>query len=112
MDGEEGETPLVQREAAQGQAPHAIRTNDSFFSQLPQAHQLSVRGSQRGVAGMWRWGGRCSARPSTLRVQGSGFRVQGSGFRVQGSGFRVQGSGLRQEGAAGEEQAIKGAPRF
>jgi len=41
-----GETPLVQREGAQGQAPHASGTKDSFISQFPQAHHLSDRGSQ------------------------------------------------------------------
>ena len=40
------ETPLVQREAAQGQAPHTSKIYDAFISQLPQAHHLSDRGSQ------------------------------------------------------------------
>ena len=41
-----GYNTLVQREAAQGQAPHASEIEDAFISQLPQAHHLSDRGSQ------------------------------------------------------------------
>jgi len=41
------ETPLVQREAAPGQASPASEIEDAFISQLPQAHHLSDRGSHR-----------------------------------------------------------------